>query len=155
MQRPILVGEASGVDRAVQQYLHEQHYSHVTVFCSGHRPRCNVHGWPVHALQSHVPESQGFRFYRLKDQEMARQAYCGLMIWDGKTVGTLLNIMRLVKQEKACLVYHQKKWVQLKNSDHWQSWSSCIRPELLNELRIKAEDWEWISYYSKSQPKLA
>jgi hypothetical protein len=36
---------------------------------------------------------------------MAREAKCGLMLWDGKSKGTLNNILNLIAAEKRTLVY--------------------------------------------------
>ncbi len=36
---------------------------------------------------------------------MAAEASVGLMLWDGESRGTLLNVMRLVAQEKPAFVY--------------------------------------------------
>lgn len=50
-----------------------------------------------------VPASKGkkgFHFYAAKDQRMAEEASVGLMVWDGKSVGTLTNVLRLVRRRK-------------------------------------------------------
>jgi hypothetical protein len=36
---------------------------------------------------------------------MAREAKCGLMLWDGKSKGTLNNILNLTAAEKRTAVY--------------------------------------------------
>jgi len=38
---------------------------------------------------------------------MAAEATVGLMLWDGRSRGTLLNVLRLVAQEKPVVVYLQ------------------------------------------------
>jgi hypothetical protein len=38
---------------------------------------------------------------------MAAQATVGLMLWDGESRGTLLNVLRLVAQGKPVVVYNQ------------------------------------------------
>ena len=88
---PIVIGDANGADRAVQQYLHSKHYRNVEVFCSGESCRNNVGDWhtrhiPVGAEQTRRPNS-----YSAKDRIMAQEATVGLMMWDGKSVGTLLK----------------------------------------------------------------
>lgn len=47
-----------------------------------------------------------FSYYSLKDFEMAREADYGFMIWDGKSKGTLNNILNLLKDNKKTLVYY-------------------------------------------------
>jgi predicted Rossmann fold nucleotide-binding protein DprA/Smf involved in DNA uptake len=44
----IVVGDAAGADKAVQKYLLDASYPHVTVFCSGDRPRNNLGLWETH-----------------------------------------------------------------------------------------------------------
>ena len=87
----VIVGDANGVDKAVQKHLCEVGYESVTVFCSGDRPRNNLGHWSTHNV---VPPkgAKGFQYYAAKDREMAREADFGLMIWDSKSVGTILNI---------------------------------------------------------------
>ena len=46
---PVVIGDAAGVDKSVQQYLHGKNYRHVEVFCSGTRCRNNVGDWPIPA----------------------------------------------------------------------------------------------------------
>jgi hypothetical protein len=36
---------------------------------------------------------------------MAQEATVGFMLWDGESRGTLLNVLRLVAQEKPVVVY--------------------------------------------------
>ena len=51
---------------------------------------------------------KGAEFYSLKDQEMTLKASVGLMLWDGKSAGTLANIIRLIEQQKPVVVYQAK-----------------------------------------------
>jgi adenine-specific DNA-methyltransferase len=69
----------------------------------GNACRNNVGGWPVHVVEA--AGRRGFEYYALKDAEMAREADCGLMIWDGKSKGTLLNVHRLIEFGKPVVVY--------------------------------------------------
>jgi adenine-specific DNA-methyltransferase len=39
---------------------------------------------------------------------MASLASIGLMLWDGKSSGTLANIVRLIDKQKPVVVYHSK-----------------------------------------------
>lgn len=104
---PILIGDAPGADRAVQQYLSSRHYENVQVFCMKGHCRSNVGVWPV--VEVSAPEGvKGAEFYSLKDQEMTLKASVGLMLWDGKSTGTLANIIRLIEQLKPVVVYQAK-----------------------------------------------
>lgn len=49
---PILIGDARGVDRAVQRFLSDRNSDDVSVYCSGDGPRNNVGEWPVRSIPS-------------------------------------------------------------------------------------------------------
>lgn len=99
----VVIGDANGVDRAVQAYLSKKGYEDVVVYCMTRNCRNNVGGWPLCEVQGQG--KRGFDYYALKDEEMAKVADCGLMIWDGKSRGTLSNIKRLIEESKPVLVY--------------------------------------------------
>jgi len=48
---------------------------------------------------------RGFRFYAAKDEKMSQEATYGFVMWDGRSIGTLNNILNLLKQKKKVLVY--------------------------------------------------
>jgi hypothetical protein len=100
----VLIGDANGADRAVQQYLQDRGYRKVHVFCVEGRCRNNVGGWPVEEVP--VPKGlRGAELYTVKDRAMTDRSECGLMLWDGKSSGTLANIVRLIEQQKPVVVY--------------------------------------------------
>lgn len=60
--------------------------------------------WRVQKVD--VPRNvTGFDFYAQKDIQMSIDADYGLMIWNGKSRGTLNNIINLTNQGKEVLVY--------------------------------------------------
>ena len=99
----ILVGDANGADKAVQQYFADRQYPNVVVFCM-ERCRNNVGGWPARSVEP-PPGARGFSYYSAKDLAMSQEAGCGLMLWDGKSKGTLQNILNLMNAGKRTLVY--------------------------------------------------
>jgi hypothetical protein len=99
----ILIGDANGADEAVQKYLAERQYPRVIVFCMEHC-RNNIGGWPTRNVEP-PSERKGITYYAAKDLAMSREAKCGLMLWDGKSKGTLNNILNLLAAEKRTLVY--------------------------------------------------
>ncbi len=130
----VIVGDANGADKAVQKHLLERQYDKVVVFCTGDTPRNNLGTWRTHHVDA--PKSaRGFHFYAAKDREMAREADFGLMIWDGKSAGTLLNVMRLVTAGKIAVLFDvpAKDVVNIKNSRHMENlllplrWSAPVR----------------------------
>ena len=100
----VLVGDCYGVDSLVQDYYKKINYEKVHVYASAGKARNNVGGWPITDVEVSAG-SHGFGFYSQKDIKMANDADYGFMIWDGKSKGTYNNIVNLVNQDKAVLVY--------------------------------------------------
>jgi hypothetical protein len=75
----ILTGSKKGIDAQVQKYLSKKKYDNVIVYFSGREIRNNA--------------------------AMAHDADCGLMIWDGLSIGTLNAIKEMKNRNKGfCLV---------------------------------------------------
>jgi hypothetical protein len=100
----ILIGDAPGVDNAVQRYLADEHYENVWVFHTGDRCRNNLGQWKTKAIPA-TSSQKGPEFYALKDVEMAREADYGLMVWDGSSRGTRNNVHNLLKRGKPVVVF--------------------------------------------------
>lgn len=95
----ILIGDAHGVDKLVQEYLSEQNYEDVIVYFSGEKVRNNKGNWNM--KQCLNPENlTGRSFYQMKDKAMADDCDCGLMFWNGKSKGTKQNIDYMEKLDK-------------------------------------------------------
>ncbi|EJL57986.1 hypothetical protein PMI09_00691 [Rhizobium sp. CF122] len=104
----VVIGDANGVDRAVQSILDERGAKNVTVFCSGKVPRNNVGNWPVREI--HTTAEPGTKaFFTAKDIAMAETAELGLMLWDAKSTGTLSNVIELTRRGKKSVVFVNKK----------------------------------------------
>jgi hypothetical protein len=101
----VLVGDANGVDKAVQQYLAYKKYEDVIIYCSGTSCRNNIGNWEEIHVTASSRKKNSFDFYTAKDLEMAQQADYGFMIWDSKSKGTLNNIMNLMRRSKKTLLY--------------------------------------------------
>jgi hypothetical protein len=100
----ILVGDANGADKAVQTYLAAKAYRNVLVHCMEGHCRNNVGLWPTREVAA--PKGvRGFDFYSLKDRVMADAAEYGLMLWDGKSKGTINNVVNLSRAHKPAVVY--------------------------------------------------
>ena len=102
-QSMIFVGDANGADKAVQQHLASRGYGYVTVYCM-EQCRNNLGDWPVRHVAT-PPGRTGFAYYTAKDLAMARDAKCGMMLWDGRSKGTLNNIQQIIGAGKKALVY--------------------------------------------------
>ena len=135
----ILVGDANGVDKAVQQHLADVKYDKVTVYCSGDTSRNNVGQWETRNVG--VGESEkNFQFYAAKDREMAQQAEFGLMIWDGKSPGTVLNILRLVRASKKAVLVSvpERSEVEFKSKEDWDVFLSRCSLKLRRDMERRA-----------------
>ncbi len=104
----VLVGDASGVDKAVQKFFSQLGYSNVVVLASNGKVRNNLGSWQVETVT--VPNSiRGFDFYAAKDKAMADNADYGFMLWNGESKGTLNNIINLLKEKRKrwCSLHHR------------------------------------------------
>ena len=100
----ILIGDANGTDRCVQDYLASKHYRNVIVFCMEGVCRNNIGDWDTKGIEA-SGTGKDFNYYSTKDLQMAKEASYGFMIWDAKSNGTLNNIINLLKRDKKILVY--------------------------------------------------
>ena len=132
---PIVIGDAPGVDKSVQQYVHAKGYRDVAVFCSGTRCRNNVGDWPTRQVA--VSSSRrDFDFYATKDIQMAQEASFGLMIWDGESAGTLMNVLRLNKQKKKAVILEVPKRAshELSCESEWKDFFSACSDEVRQRI---------------------
>jgi hypothetical protein len=109
----ILIGDANGADRAMQEYLAEKAYRCVIVFYAGNRCRNNVAKWKDQAVIINRPRMD-FQYYAARDLKMCMEADYGFMLWDGKSKGTLNNIINLLQNNKVTTVYFSPQKVFLK-----------------------------------------
>ena len=114
----VLVGDCYGVDASVQRFYSKLGYSNVTVFASNGKARNNIGNWDIRNVAG-PPYIRGFDFYKQKDIAMTNEADYGFMIWDGKSKGTLNNIINLISQEKEVLLFFApyNKLMIIKNFD--------------------------------------
>lgn len=140
----VIVGDANGADKAVQKHFHDIHYDKVTVFCSGASPRNNLGTWFTHHVDA-PKNAKGFQFYAAKDREMAREADFGLMIWDGKSPGTVLNVLRLAVAGKIAVLFNvpDKDVVNIKSVDAWRNFIAHCSDELRRDVKERATPDEW------------
>lgn len=132
----ILIGDANGTDKAVQNFLREQNYRHVIVYCSGEACRNNIGSWPANHVTADA-SLKGRAFYTVKDKQMASDSDYGLMIWDGKSNGTFANIMELVRQHKKTLVYlsPRKMFLSVSTPQHVRALLSECDPQARTSLQ--------------------
>jgi adenine-specific DNA-methyltransferase len=139
----VVVGDANGADKAVQKYFHDAAYEKVTVFSSG-MPRNNLGAWKTREVTP--PKSvKGFQFYAAKDREMAREADVGLMIWDGKSSGTVLNVLRLMRAGKNAVLFSvpEERAINIKGPNDWEDFLRQCSSDLVHDVRERATPDEW------------
>lgn len=136
---PVVIGDANGADKAVQAYLLQEGYDRVEVFCADETPRNNFGAWPTRAIRpSHT--QRDFDYYATKDRQMAREASVGLMLWDGESRGTLLNVLRLVSEGKPALVYlaPDKAFVDVRSASEFEKLASRLDRASARRLQEQA-----------------
>jgi hypothetical protein len=134
----VLIGDASGADKAIQQYLLDKSYKNVKVFCVGGVCRNNIGDWEICSIRSDRIDKD-FEYYAIKDKKMSEEADYGFMLWDGKSKGTLNNIINLVENHKPVLVYFSPK----------KEFFTMNSVRSVHDL-IKLCDRTLISYFEKS-----
>lgn len=135
----VLVGDANGADKAVQTYLDDKNYNDVEVFCSEGECRNNVGNWKVRNVPVETRD-RGAQFYSAKDRAMTREADVGLMVWDGKSAGTLLNVMRLVSLNKKAVVYivPDNTFREFHHCEEWQDFFAHCDAGLRRKVEQRA-----------------
>lgn len=101
---PVLIGDANGIDKAIQQYFADMNYRNVSVYCVGEKCRNNVGHWTTKCVKE-SGKVKDFSYYAIKDLEMVKDTDYGFMIWDAKSKGTLNNIVNLLRKNKTVIVY--------------------------------------------------
>ena len=133
---PIVIGDANGADKVVQAYLADRRYGAVEVFCVRGNCRNNLGGWRVREVAA--PHSRrDFAFYASKDEEMAKDADVGFMIWDGKSFGTLANAYRLIDKGKKVVVFvssEETSMTTIRSQGDWNRFVSHCAPDLRERL---------------------
>lgn len=141
----VIIGDANGADKSVQKFFSSINYEKVTIYCSGANPRNNIGNWRTCNI---YPEgkTKGFQFYAAKDREMAKNADYGLMIWDGKSPGTILNVLRLLLGNKKAVLADIKKdsLFNFVSLDQWDNFLSSCDPQLVSDLESRATPEERI-----------
>lgn len=138
----VLVGDANGVDKAIQSFFAEEGYRNVIVFCMDGDCRNNVGNWPIEVVDSNR-KKKDFAHFAMKDAKMSLEADYGFMIWDGESKGTLNNALNLLQQGKAVLLYRSpsREFIQVRSIEELQPVLAKCPPEVVEYLnkRIKLE----------------
>ncbi len=105
----VLVGDANGIDKLIQNYFKTNNYYNVCVYSVYERPRnlCSSKFKikSVDACSSIKKERERQIF---KDSQMTSDSDYSFIIWDGKSKGSYKNILRAIEQKKKSKVYLSK-----------------------------------------------
>ncbi|MDG2918071.1 hypothetical protein P7M46_08680 [Bisgaard Taxon 10/6] len=136
----VVIGDANGVDKAVQKFLAEKEYNTVEIYCSGNNCRNNLGNWNLKQIDSNAT---GRKFYEAKDKIMAKIADYGFVIWDGNSIGSLNNIAELLSQNKKSLVYYlpKKDFITIASNEHLKSLVKDRESNLLNKIQKKGSTY--------------
>lgn len=151
----VIVGDASGVDSSIQEYLISKSMRFVVVYCSGDSPRNNLGHWPVSKIESDAPS--GTRaFFTAKDLKMAEDCDYGLMVWDTKSTGTLSNAIELLKRNKTALIYvnKAKEFIKIKEVTDIEKLTTYMSLSALEKANKKLKIREVIEYLKHQQDSL-
>jgi len=132
----VIVGDANGADKAVQKYLDSRRYDCVIVFCMEDGCRNNVGKWRTRKVEAADPSRRDFTYYSTKDREMVGEADYGLMLWDGRSRGTLRSIVDLVQRAKPAVVYvaPNKSFWTLRHADDLSDMLRQVDPASLQRV---------------------
>lgn len=108
----IVVGDAPGIDRQVQNYLKSKGYSNVEIYGPGKKVRYNANKqWKTHAIDAPEYEEMSGEWLAKKDKAMTDAATEGLaIILDEGAIATRNNVKRLIEQNKNVSVYELSKY---------------------------------------------
>ena len=103
----IIVGDAPGIDRQVQDYLKKKRYKDVEIYGPGKEVRYNANKkWKTHPIDDPDHEPGSKEWLAKKDKVMTDAAKKGLaVILDEGASATRKNIERLISQNKEVKVY--------------------------------------------------
>jgi len=110
-QGKVLVGDAPGVDRQVQDYLNKRKYSNVTVYSPGKEARYLANKrWENKKIDASEFEEGSKEWLAKKDIAMANDSQRGLaVILDEGAKATRKNVQRLIDENKDVSVYELNK----------------------------------------------
>ena len=121
--KTILVGDAPGIDRQVQDFLDDAGYKNVEIYSPGNKTRYSANSkWKVNHIEVPNASEGSDEWLRGKDEAMTNRATEGLAITiENGAQATRNNVNRLKSQDKNVNVFELKKdgsddWTEKENS---------------------------------------
>lgn len=105
----ILIGDAPGIDSLVQEYFFNKKHKDIIVYHVTNKPRNNIGNFKTRkiSIENNIP------FFVNKDRQMAKDCDLAIMIWDGKSKGTLSNIEYVKELNKPYLIIEENKMAMM------------------------------------------
>ena len=104
----VLVGDADGVDKLVQEYFFNRNYFNVTVYTIFDNLRNLLsHYFKIKKIET--KNLKGRKAQEKKDEAMTMDSDYSFVIWDGKSKGSFNNILRAIENNKKLKVYYEKE----------------------------------------------
>lgn len=130
----VVIGDAPGADAEAQSLLAGYGYEHVGVFHADRTPRNNLGDWAAYHIETPEP-GQPFGVH----DEMVRRADYGLMVWDGASPGTALNVMRLALIGSPCVVHDMLRRTvgTVRDIVGWRDMIARAGPEVAREVEAR------------------
>jgi hypothetical protein len=127
----IIVGDAPGIDRQVQDYLNDKGYDNVEIYGPGKKVRYTANEkWKTNPIDATEFEEMSPEWLRKKDIAMTDAADEGLaVILDEGAKATRNNVDRLISQNKNVKVYQLNKG----GNDRWIKAAEVLINELNKE----------------------
>lgn len=118
-KKKIIVGDAPGLDTAVQEYLAERGYKKVVVYGTDYT-RANKGNWKEHISDGSKYEEGSKEWHAVKDRDMQKDSMEGLavILEKGGAGATRNNVKSLVEQNKKVKIY-ELRGTEVENLDRW------------------------------------
>lgn len=134
----IIVGDAPGIDRQVQDFLKKRHYKNVEVYGPGKQVRYSANKkWKTNPIDAPEFEPGSKEWLAKKDIAMEKAATEGLaVVLDEGAKATRKNVERLIANNKDVKVYQINKT----GKDEWVKHSEADQDELYHH-GVKGQKW--------------
>lgn len=108
----ILVGDAEGIDKLIQNYLAECGYENVVIYYIGEKPRnCQFKNFKTKKVNFDDSLKSEREKQYFKDKKMLEECDKCFCIWNGRSKGTYENIRRALEnrqKSREIVIYHKQ-----------------------------------------------
>jgi hypothetical protein len=101
----VVVGDADGIDKTIQNYCKKMNYSNVTVYSIYSVPRNFIKGFKKKHISISIDSKSEREKQRVKDEAMTIETDYSFIIWDGKSKGSYQNALRALDYQKKIRIY--------------------------------------------------